>query len=87
MEEYRHSASTERHQRRDERLQGRFRNTKEELVEMRNALIAIVVHRRRQRLEEREMTRPKPKAPPGVRVPTKEINKMTTQELREAIRE
>eukprot|EP00971_Amphidinium_carterae_P034780 684666-Amphidinium_carterae.1 len=34
------------------------------------------------------MTRPQPKAPPqGVRVPTKEINKMTIHELREAIRE
>eukprot|EP00971_Amphidinium_carterae_P162003 3211456-Amphidinium_carterae.1 len=68
MEEYRHSASTERQQRRDERVQGRFKNTKEELVEMRNSILAIIVHRRRLRLEERERTRPKPKAPPqGVR--------------------
>eukprot|EP00971_Amphidinium_carterae_P023350 460636-Amphidinium_carterae.1 len=55
---------------------------------MRDSLLAITVHGRRLRLKEREITRPKPKAPPqGVRVPTKEINKMTIQELREAIRE
>eukprot|EP00971_Amphidinium_carterae_P178855 3547391-Amphidinium_carterae.1 len=55
---------------------------------MRDSLLAITVHGRRQRLQERERTRPKPKAPPqGVRVPTKETNKMTIQELREAIRE
>eukprot|EP00971_Amphidinium_carterae_P017030 336019-Amphidinium_carterae.1 len=41
MEEYSHSASTERQQRRDERLQGRYRGTKKELEEMRDSLLAI----------------------------------------------
>eukprot|EP00971_Amphidinium_carterae_P141496 2803618-Amphidinium_carterae.2 len=60
---------------------------------MRNSLLAITVAGRRQRLQERERTRPQPKAPPqGVRVPEqnifgKEINKMTMQELRAAIKE
>eukprot|EP00971_Amphidinium_carterae_P194921 3867714-Amphidinium_carterae.1 len=62
---------------------------------MRNSLLAITVSGRRQRLQERERTRPQrqPKAAPqGVRVPdrsifTKDINEMTIQELRAAIQE
>eukprot|EP00971_Amphidinium_carterae_P064961 1287210-Amphidinium_carterae.1 len=78
----------DRQKRRDEGTQGYFRGTKKELEEMRDSLLALTVYGRRLRLEERERTRPKPKAPPqGVRVPTKEIDKMTIQELREAIRE
>eukprot|EP00971_Amphidinium_carterae_P033373 657199-Amphidinium_carterae.1 len=58
----------DRQARRDEGTQGYFRGTKKELEEMRDSLHAITVYGRRQRLEEREMTRPKPKAPPqGVR--------------------
>eukprot|EP00971_Amphidinium_carterae_P119973 2376335-Amphidinium_carterae.1 len=68
MEEHRQSSAIERQLRRDEGIQGRFTNTKEELKEIRKSMLAILVHHRRLRLHEREMTRPKPKAPPqGVR--------------------
>eukprot|EP00971_Amphidinium_carterae_P068698 1360186-Amphidinium_carterae.1 len=78
----------DRQKRRDEGIQGSFRGTKKELEEMRNSLLFITVAGRRQRLQERERTKPKPKAPPqGVRLPMKETNKMTMQELREAIQE
>eukprot|EP00971_Amphidinium_carterae_P008856 174748-Amphidinium_carterae.1 len=68
MEEYRQSSAIERQLRRDEGVQGRFTNTKEELKEIRKSMLAILVYNRRQRLQERERTRPKPKSPPqGVR--------------------
>eukprot|EP00971_Amphidinium_carterae_P351084 6491902-Amphidinium_carterae.1 len=83
-----------RQQRRKAGLPERYQGNKEDLRRMRNALIALTVSGRRQRLQERERTRPQPKAAPqGVRVPvyqsifTKEINKMAMQELRAAIQE
>eukprot|EP00971_Amphidinium_carterae_P081869 1619530-Amphidinium_carterae.1 len=54
---------------------------------MRNALLGIIVSGRRQRLQERERTRPVPKQPPqGVLLPQPAINKMTLQELRAKVR-
>eukprot|EP00971_Amphidinium_carterae_P296855 5897317-Amphidinium_carterae.1 len=56
---------------------------------MKDALLDIIVAGRRQRLEERERTRPTPKAPPhGVRVPGQQekINRMSLQELRAQVR-
>eukprot|EP00971_Amphidinium_carterae_P056609 1118702-Amphidinium_carterae.1 len=54
---------------------------------MRDALHDILVTGRRQRLRERERTRPVPKAaPPGVRLSQEAINKMTIPELRAKIR-
>eukprot|EP00971_Amphidinium_carterae_P187955 3730634-Amphidinium_carterae.1 len=92
---HRQRQANDREIRRDQGGQIRFRGTKEELQEMRNSLLAITVSGRRQRLQERERTRPQPQpkaAPHGVRVPdrsifTKDINKMTIQELRAAIQE
>eukprot|EP00971_Amphidinium_carterae_P187954 3730633-Amphidinium_carterae.1 len=67
MEAYRGEQARDREIRRDNGEQIRFRGTKAELQEMRNSLLAITVSGHRQRLQERERTRPQPKA--GVRVP------------------
>eukprot|EP00971_Amphidinium_carterae_P159101 3154424-Amphidinium_carterae.1 len=51
-------------------LPERYAGNKEDLARTRSALLANTVAGRRQRLQERERTRPQPKAPPqGVRVP------------------
>eukprot|EP00971_Amphidinium_carterae_P066412 1315106-Amphidinium_carterae.2 len=72
--------------RRDQGSEMRFKGTKEELEEMRNSLLAFTVAGRRQRLQERERTRPQPKAAPqGVRLPRPMINEMTIEQLREVI--
>eukprot|EP00971_Amphidinium_carterae_P014998 296321-Amphidinium_carterae.1 len=66
------------------------RRDKGELLEMRNALLGIIVSGRRQRLQERETTRPTAKAPPPevrASMPIQEkINRMTLQELRDQVR-
>eukprot|EP00971_Amphidinium_carterae_P059830 1183571-Amphidinium_carterae.1 len=63
-EAYKWQEARDRQIRRDEERQTRFKGTKEELQRMRNALLDIIVAGRRQRLQERERTRPYPKAPP-----------------------
>eukprot|EP00971_Amphidinium_carterae_P259036 5140710-Amphidinium_carterae.2 len=72
--------------RREKRKRGRFKGSLEELKTMRSALLSIIVTGRRQRLHERERTRPAPKAAPhGVRLPQKAISEMTIQELRSKV--
>eukprot|EP00971_Amphidinium_carterae_P112286 2224089-Amphidinium_carterae.1 len=87
-EAYRWEQARDRQVRREEGAQTRFKGTKEELQRMRDALCDIIVTGRRQRLQERERTRPYPKAPPqGVRLPQDAINRMTIQELRALVRQ
>eukprot|EP00971_Amphidinium_carterae_P164879 3268551-Amphidinium_carterae.1 len=76
----------------------RFSGTKKELQRMRDALLDIIVARRRQRLQERERTRPAsmtaaPKAPPFAAVQVsgtlqiqQRVNSMTLQELQDQVR-
>eukprot|EP00971_Amphidinium_carterae_P317198 6305988-Amphidinium_carterae.1 len=86
--EARLGVARDRQERREERKRGRFKGSLEELTTMREALLGIIVTGRRQRLQERERTRPYPKAPPqGVRLSQDAINKMTIQELRAKVRQ